>query len=53
MVTVVLVKVSLSPAVIFHDFPLGNAITYTSAMCQNWQSAWQLLEEAPVAQSFG
>ncbi|CAL1155934.1 unnamed protein product, partial [Cladocopium goreaui] len=24
----------------------GTAISYTSAMCQNWQSAWQLLEEA-------
>ena len=35
-------------------FPLGTAISYTSAMCQNWQSAWQLLEEAPeVAQRFG
>jgi len=33
---------------------LGTAISYTSAMCQNWQSAWQLLEEAPeVAQRFG
>ena len=28
--------------------PPGTAISYTSAMCQNWQSAWQLLEEAPV-----